>query len=189
MSSEGGLYNLKLTPIPRLVAQAASGDPPRPAAKLKEPMVVLSGARGTVDWQLVRSCVRKYASLYGNELGFFDVDLFTDGLGPVLGNSQCEEYCAPGPTSCFRPDFQWIHRCFYGNPPWVAHVIQRMFEKAAADFLLAPEDTSFLFVVPYMYSAPWFHFTRSYHVVHIHRKAGPRACSAVSVWARTSRPH
>jgi hypothetical protein len=171
MSSEGGLYNLRLTPIPRLVAQAASGDPPRPAAKLKEPMVVLSGAKGTVDWQLVRSCVRKYASLYGNELGVFDMDLFTDGLGPILGNSQCEEYCAPGPTSCFRPDFQWIHRCFYGNPPWVAHVIQRMFEKAAADFLLAPEDTSFLFVVPYMYSASWFHFTRSYHVVHIHRKA------------------
>jgi hypothetical protein len=46
-----------------------------------------------------------------------------------------------------------------------------MFEKAAADFLLAPDDTSFLFVVPYMHSAPWFHFTRSYHVVHIHRKA------------------
>ena len=61
-----------------------------------------------------------------------------------------------------RPDFQWIHRCFYGNPPWVAHVIQRMFEKAAAVFLLAPEDTSFLFVVPFMHSAPWFHFTRSY---------------------------
>jgi hypothetical protein len=128
MSDEGGLYNLRLTPMPRLVAQAASGDPPRPAAKLKDPMVVFSGAKGTVDWQLVRSCVRKYASLYGNDLGVFDVDLFTDGLGPVLGNSQCEEYCAPGPTSCFRPDFQWIHRCFYGNPPWVAHVIQRMFE-------------------------------------------------------------
>jgi hypothetical protein len=88
MSSEGGLYNLSLSPVPRLVAQAASGDLPRPAAKLKEPMVVLSGARGTVDWQLVRSCVRKYASLYGNELGAFDVDLFTDGLGPALGNSQ-----------------------------------------------------------------------------------------------------
>jgi hypothetical protein len=59
MSSEGGLYNLSLSPVPRLVAQAASGDLPQPAAKLKEPMVVLSGARGTVDWQLVRSCVRK----------------------------------------------------------------------------------------------------------------------------------
>jgi hypothetical protein len=46
-----------------------------------------------------------------------------------------------------------------------------MFEKAAADFSLAPDDTSFLFVVPYMHSAPWFHFTRAYHVVHIHRKA------------------
>jgi hypothetical protein len=87
MSSEGGLYNLRLSPVPRLVAQAASGDTPRPATALKEPMVVLSGVRGTVDWQLVRSCVRKYASLYGNELGAFDVDLFTDGLGPVLGNS------------------------------------------------------------------------------------------------------
>jgi hypothetical protein len=46
-----------------------------------------------------------------------------------------------------------------------------MFEKAAADFILAPDDTSFLFVVTYMHSAPWFHFTRAYHVVHIHRKA------------------
>jgi hypothetical protein len=46
-----------------------------------------------------------------------------------------------------------------------------MFEKAAADFLLALDDTSFVFVVPYLPSAPWFHFTRAYHVVHIHRKA------------------
>jgi len=99
MSSEGGLYNLKLTPLPRLVAQATSGGPSQPVARLREPMVVLSGARGTVDWQLVRSCCRKYASLYGNELGVFDMDLFTDGLGPVLGNSQCEEYCAPCPTT------------------------------------------------------------------------------------------
>jgi hypothetical protein len=134
-------------------------------------MQVLASVRGTVDWQLVRSCVLRYGALYGNALGVFDMDLFTDGLGPVLGNSQCEQYCAPGPTSCFRPDFRWTHGCFYGNPLWVVHIIQRMFEKAAADFLLAPDDTSFLSVVPYMHSAPWFHFTRAYHVVHIHRKA------------------
>ena len=46
-----------------------------------------------------------------------------------------------------------------------------MFEKAATNFFLAPDDTSFLFVVPYLPSAPWFHFTQAYHVVHIHRKA------------------
>jgi hypothetical protein len=128
MNSDGGLYSLRLSPQPRLVAQAKSGGPP-PGTKLKEPMQVLAGVRGTVDWQLVRSCVRKYGALYGNALGVFDMDLFTDGLGPVLGNSQCEQYCAPGPTSCFRADFHWIHGCFYGNPPWVAHIIQRMFEK------------------------------------------------------------
>ena len=135
-------------------------------------MQVLAGVRGTVDWQLVRSCVRRYGALYGNALGVFDMDLFTDGLGPVLGNSQCDQYCAPGPTSCFRPDFPWAHRCSNGNPPGVAHNIQRMFEKAAADFLLTPDDTSFLFVVPCMRCAPWFHLTQAaYHVDPIHRKA------------------
>jgi hypothetical protein len=92
MNSEGGLYSLRLTPLPRLVAQASSGGPPQPSTKLKEPMQVLAGVRGTVDWQLVRSCVRRYGALYGNALGVFDMDLFTDGLGPVLGNSQCEQY-------------------------------------------------------------------------------------------------
>ena len=79
------------------------------------------------------------------------------------------------------------HRCSNGNPPGVAHNIQRMFEKAAADFLLAPDDTSFLFVVPCMHSAPWFHFTRSYHVVHIHRKADS-ACMFSRLRAGTYRP-
>jgi len=49
MSSEGGLYNLKLTPLPRLVAQTSSGGPPQPVMVLKEPMQVFSGTRGTVD--------------------------------------------------------------------------------------------------------------------------------------------
>jgi hypothetical protein len=99
MNSEGGMYSLALTPLPRFVAQAGSGGPPQPSTKLKEPMQVLAGVHGTVDWQLVWSCVRRYGALYGNALGVFDTDLFTDGLGPVLGNSQCEQYCAPGPTS------------------------------------------------------------------------------------------
>jgi hypothetical protein len=60
------------------VAQANSGGPPPPGGtKVKEPMQVLVGVRGTVDWQLVRSCVRrKYGALYGNALGVFDMDLF-----------------------------------------------------------------------------------------------------------------
>jgi hypothetical protein len=115
--------------------------------------------------------VRRYDALYGNELGVFDMDLFTDGLEPVLGNSQCEQYCAPAPTSCFRPDFPWTHRCSNGNPPGIAHNIQRMFEKATVDFLLTPDDTSFLFGVPCMSYAPWFHLTQAHHVDHIHRKA------------------
>jgi hypothetical protein len=49
MSSEGGLYSPRLTPLPRLVAQAGSGGLPQPVTILKEPMQVLSGTRGTVD--------------------------------------------------------------------------------------------------------------------------------------------
>ena len=49
ISSEDGLYNLRLTPLPRLVAQAGSGGLPQPVIVLKEPMQVLSGTRGTVD--------------------------------------------------------------------------------------------------------------------------------------------
>jgi hypothetical protein len=116
MNSDSGLYSLRLSPRPRLVAQANSGGPPPPGTKLKEPMQVLAGVRGTVDWQLVRLCVRKYGALYGNALGVFDMDLFSDGLGPVLGNSQCEKYCAPGPTSCFRADFHLDPRMLLRQP-------------------------------------------------------------------------
>jgi hypothetical protein len=49
MSSKGGLYSLRLTPLPRLVAQAGSGGLPQPVTILKGPMQVLSGTRGTVD--------------------------------------------------------------------------------------------------------------------------------------------
>jgi hypothetical protein len=58
MNSEGGLYNLRLTPQLRLITQANSGGPPPPGTELKEPMRVLAGVRGTVDWQPVRSCVQ-----------------------------------------------------------------------------------------------------------------------------------
>ena len=35
--------------------------------------------------------VCRYNALYGNALGVFDMNLFTNGLGPVLGNSQCAQ--------------------------------------------------------------------------------------------------
>jgi hypothetical protein len=57
MNSEGGLYSLRPTPQLRLITQANSGGPPPPGTKLKEPMRVLAGVRGTVDWQLVRAIV------------------------------------------------------------------------------------------------------------------------------------
>jgi hypothetical protein len=99
MSSEGGLYNLRLTPLPRLVAQANSGGPPQPSTKLKEPSTKLT------DWQCKCSQVsvaRSTGSLCGrvcadtpHSTGTHSafstcMDPFTDGLGPVLGNSQCE---------------------------------------------------------------------------------------------------
>jgi len=84
----------------------------------------------------------------------------------------------------------WAHRCSNGNPPGVAHNIQRMFEKAAADFLLTPDDTSFLFVAPCMRCAPWFHLTQAYHVDHIHRKAdSARTFTAVFALGRQGQPH
>ena len=67
MNSEGGLYNLRLTPRLRLITQDNSGGPPPPGTELKERMRVLAGVRGTVDWQLVRSCVRRYGALYVRE--------------------------------------------------------------------------------------------------------------------------
>jgi hypothetical protein len=49
MSSENGLYNLRLTPLPRLVAQTGSGGLPQPVTKLREPMQVILETRGAVD--------------------------------------------------------------------------------------------------------------------------------------------
>jgi hypothetical protein len=98
-SDSGGLYSLRLSPRPRLVAQANSGGPPPPGTKLKEPMQVLAGVRGAVEWQLVRSCVRKYGALYGSALGVFDMDLFTDGLAWA-----CSRQLAVRDVLCAWPD-------------------------------------------------------------------------------------
>ena len=46
--------------------------------------------RERADWQFRRSEYKSLASELGNSDGEFDVDLFTDGKGMELGNSQCK---------------------------------------------------------------------------------------------------
>jgi len=124
----------------------------RTAHKVVTP-VAITPTRGTVDWQLSR---KEYAlHRMTCSTGAPRVDLFTCGGGVAHGNSQEEDSCSPGAKDCFRDGYSWIGRDFYGNPPCLHKFIMEMLLKAAHDFMLSPDTTSFLFILPDIPSAPW----------------------------------
>jgi hypothetical protein len=47
-----------------------------------------------------------------------------------------------------------------------------MLLKAAKDFEVSPDTISFLFVLPDIPSAPWYHLTKAYYVAHRYSKEG-----------------
>ena len=89
--------------------------------------------------------------LYGRN-GKFDVDLFTDGKGPVLGNAQEENYYSEDDPA---ENYDWVGKSFYGNPIYKSQSLRKTLEKANSDFLKDPENTSFLFIMPYLPQADW----------------------------------
>ena len=121
--------------------------------------------RERCDWQFCKKEYRRWASQLGNEQGEFDVDLFTDGKGPVLGNSQCSKYYSLQDCAFLA---NWAGRFCYGNPVFEAEFIRRMLEKAEEDFQAAPENTRFMFVLPYWRSSSWWALTAPYKIMHVY---------------------
>ena len=97
-----------------------------PATEEKTP----SGVRNTENWSFIRSEVKKWALMYGNpSTGKFDVDLFTCGGGEIEGNAVASEYYSVN-DSPFKPNFFWIKKHFYANPPFSSAMLFKTFEKS-----------------------------------------------------------
>ena len=84
--------------------------------------------------------------LRGDSNGHVDVDLFTDGKGLVIGNSQALVYYSLGNPSLAR-GVQWIGKAFYANPPWTPYMLLCFFRKQNDDIEFSPEDTSCICIV------------------------------------------
>ena len=135
-----------------------------PATEEKTP----SGVRNTENWGFIKSEVKKWAPMYGNPAtGKFDVDLFTCGGGEIEGNAVASEYCSVN-DSPFKPNFFWIKKHFYANPPFSSAMLFKTFEKSVKDFNRSPEDTTHFIVAPVIKTATWWHFTKYFQVVHIY---------------------
>ena len=121
--------------------------------------------RERCDWQFCKKEYRRWASQLGNEQGEFDVDLFTYGKGPVLGNSQCSKHYSLQDCAFLA---NWAGKFCYGNPVFEAEFIRRMLEKAEEDFQAAPENTRFMFVLPYWRSSSWWALTAPYKIMRVY---------------------
>ena len=117
--------------------------------------------REKADWQLRKSLYRELAAELGNAHGDFDVDLFTDGKGPIKGNAQTSQFYSAADDAFSH---YWGGRFCYGNPVFEQEFIRRMLEKAEEDFQADPENTRFCFVLPYYKTASWWALTAPYHI-------------------------
>lgn len=124
--------------------------------------------RNTDDWQLLRSIYDGLCERFaeGDDVStepIFDTDLFTDGKPYGEGNAQRARVC----RSLLDPyqEHSLAGRNHYGNPPYNNRFLYELFHKAHDDFLLAPETTSFTFVVPKWENSEWWHFTFAYTIV------------------------
>jgi len=59
----------------------------------------------------------------------------------------------------------WVHRDFYGNPPYTSTMIHRTLTKALQDHRKAPTTTSFVFVLPKWTSAAWYSLVREFEII------------------------
>ena len=120
-------------------------------------------AKDTSDLQLIRSAYRLLCGLT-KVTGGYDVDCFTDGLGPVRGNSHCPAYFS-------RDDPVESHvlagKSFYASPPFETNAICSLLAKMVRDFEVDPENTSYLVILPVKRGAPWWPLTSYFQEVKI----------------------
>ena len=106
-------------------------------------------SRDRADWQLFGSVFTKLADKFStgdpNEQWW---ELFRKA-----GN----EVCTAGfDVTNSASGHSWTGRAFYGNPPLEEQFIYRMLDKALADFSTEPQNTRFLFILPYWPQSNWY---------------------------------
>jgi len=115
-------------------------------------------SRDRADWQLFGSVFSKLT------------DKFSTGdpkkqwweLFRKAGNEVCS---ARFDVTNSAFDHTWTGRDFYGNPPFEGQFIYRMQDKALADFSSEPQNTRFLFILPYWPQSNWYGFVKHFKVL------------------------
>jgi hypothetical protein len=137
------------------------------ARKLKIPLQeksVSSVSRDTSDWQVLRSAVKRWMVARAPK-NVLDVDLFTDGKGPVEGNSHCDNFYSVEDDAF---DHLWAGNVYLANPPYYNDVIQRMFLKVLQDFRASPDDTHAFVTVPDIPGAVWYPLLGYFETLEVH---------------------
>ena len=120
--------------------------------------------RDTTDWQMKRTEVSKHAiaRFPANKV---TTDVFTDGLGPVLGNSHAEKFYSESDSGFGH---LWAKGSFLLNPPFFNDVILRTLQKVLKDFAESPSDSHYLLIVPDMPGATWYGLLSYFEILEIY---------------------
>ena len=120
----------------------------------------------TSDWQTLRTECKALASLYAPK-GNWDLDLFTDGLGPVKGNSQAARFYSVKDSAW---QHTWSGMAIWGCPVFTPDSISATLSKALKDFNTDPDNTVIMLLVPRVTSATWWHLTKYFEPVQVFDK-------------------
>ena len=162
--------------------QAASGTPLLPAPPPPAPPVAARPVRDNSDWQFIKSEWSKYAPTLGAPGRTWQIDAFTDGVGPGAGNAQAVSESVCSKERPFQ-ERSFAGMYVYGCPVFKERVIDEFLSKCNEDFLIDPANTAVLTILPYLPSASWWHRTRFYREV-VRYPAGARifTCPAAGTY-------
>ena len=119
--------------------------------------------RDTSDWQFLKSACRHLALKYAPN-GSWDIDCFTDGEGPVNGNSM-----APAGYSVIDPveSHTLAGAAFWGSPPYTTKAITNCIMQVLGDCKKDPEGTCCMVILPVKHDAIWWHLTKNFEQVQL----------------------
>ena len=157
LKPKGGLPSLTAIPV-------SPADPVQP--EFSDPTANVADSGGPVkdpdDLQLIRSAYRYICGL--TQLSSFDYDLYTDGLGPVKGNSHCPQYYSLDDPA---ENHTWAGADFYASPPYNSTAISSCLSKMISDFEKDPDNTSYCVILPVKKGAPWWPLTNYFQELKV----------------------
>jgi len=153
--------------------------PPSLMDYLMEVALQYEQRRDNTDWQLRRRVYNEILSRYipaGHDPRNHYVELFSNEFNRISNRGYTVN------DNAFS--YTWTGHDFYGNPPYLNHVIYKTLEKALTDHKTAPATTSFVFVLPRWTSAAWYALVQQFDIV----PSIPQAlyCSHANLQTRTT---